>query len=142
MAETSSQEIIERLRALEPVDLLRVLVLGEAESESLFGKLAIAQVIRNRMLDRRWPNDWTGVMLQPKQFSCFLPEYFRPETLKTHREAGWWKDARYASFGVFHGHVADMVEGSNHYCVSDTDPFWARGRAPVMEVGKHSFYRL
>ena len=134
--------IRDKLKALDPVDLLRVLVLGEAESESLFGKFAVAQVVKNRMLDTRWPNNWREVMLQPKQFSCFNPGLFRAETLKTRRDKGYWKDARYASFGIFYNHVADMVAGSNHYHSKSVTPFWSRGHASIMTIGSHVFYRL
>ena len=134
--------MISKLKALEPLDLLRVLILGEAEAEPLFGKLAVAQVVKNRMLAVRYPNDWVKVMLDTEQFPCFLPEFFRPETLKTRRSDNNWKESHFAAFGIFYNYVSDVVDGSTRYHLEDETPFWSRGFAPVMHIGKRLFYNL
>jgi len=137
---------------LEAEDLLTALIMGESEAEPILGKIAVAQVVRNRVNDDRWPDDWKEVMLQRYQFSCFLPQYFRPETLKHGWGSIYWKESKYAAFGVYNGYVRDPVDGANHYLASwlgrDPDwaygkkPKWAESQKPVAEIGQHVFYRL
>jgi spore germination cell wall hydrolase CwlJ-like protein len=87
-------------------------------------------------------------MLQKYQFSCFLPDYFRPETLKHDWGSIHWKESKYAAFGVYRGYVRDPVDGANHYLASwmlegpNKLPAWAKNQKPVAEIGQHLFYRL
>ena len=51
--------------------LLALCLWREARGESFEAKLAVRHVIMNRAADPRWPDDYAGVILQPKQFSSF-----------------------------------------------------------------------
>lgn len=53
------------------IDILTRTVLGEAAGENDLGQVAVVNVIRNRLLDSRWPNSLSEVALQPKQFSAW-----------------------------------------------------------------------
>jgi len=55
----------------EDIDILTRTVLGEAAGENDLGQVAVVNVIRNRLLDSRWPNSLSEVALQPKQFSAW-----------------------------------------------------------------------
>jgi len=135
--------INDALNSMNAVALLQALIMGEAEAEPILGKLAVAWVVKNRVLDNRWPNDWKSVMLQPKQFSCFLPAYFRPEILKRNWRQQTWRECRFAAFGVFQQYVRDMTGGANHYYATwAPTPYWAKGNEPVAEIGNHRFFRL
>lgn len=126
------------------VDLLTALCMGEAEAEPLLGKIAVAQVVSHRVQDPRWPSEWRDVMLQPYQFSCFLPDYFRPAILQHNWQSIYWREAKLAAFGVFQKYVRDVVHGANHYHATwlKTKPKWARKQTPVAEIGQHLFYKL
>ena len=60
----------------DPAELLVKFVLAlavyrEARGESVIGKILVAQTIENRVQDRRWPDTYRDVVLQPWQFSAF-----------------------------------------------------------------------
>ena len=132
------------LLVLDDIDLLTALILGEAESESLMGKIAVACVVRNRVNDKRWPDTYKKVMLQPKQFSCFLPEYFRPSILTRNRQDPVWREAQIAAFGVYNKYIRSEANLANHYYskIMKEEPYWAKGHEPVLEIGLHKFYKL
>lgn len=126
-------------------DLLLACIRGEAEGEALFGKLAVASVIRNRVLDKRWPDTYKEVVLQPAQFSCFLPEYLRPEIFKPERGELWWRECKLAAYAIYHNWVRDITQGANHYhdiSIADDLPSWAEGRHPIFRYGALWFYNL
>ena len=134
---------MESLEQLNNLDLLTALIMGEAEGESILGKLAVACVVKNRLGDRRWPNTWQRVMLQKYQFSCFLPGYFRPEITSQHWDKIAWRECRFAAFGLLDGYVSDVTDGCNHYYASwAKEPSWAKGKRHIMGIGGHLFYRL
>ena len=132
------------LSSFNPLDLLTALVMGEAEAEPLIGKFAVAQVVKNRVADNRWANDWNRVMLQKYQFSCFLPEYLRPVILETDWGNVYWRESRLAAMGVFFGYIRDVADGANHYHARHLDPppKWADPRKMTQVVGQHIFYKL
>lgn len=131
------------LQSVDEFDLLVACLRGEAEGEPFMGKLAIACVIRNRVKDKRWPDTYRGVMLQPYQFSCFLPQYFRPQTLKHDWDKSYWKECNFAAFGVYHDWVRDITGGANHYHAFGVHPKWADDmeRADINIAGHHIFYK-
>jgi len=135
---------MDTLEQMDDLSLLTALIMGEAEDQSLLGKIAVACVVRNRLNDRRWPDTWPGVMLQKHQFSCFLPSYLRPEITMEHWSRIEWRECRFAAFGVLGGYVDDVTEGSNHYYASwmSKAPSWAKGERYVLGIGEHLFFRL
>lgn len=54
---------------MTPLVCLATAIFFEAGVESYDGKLAVAEVILNRVEDRRYPNDICSVVFEPKQFS-------------------------------------------------------------------------
>ena len=82
---------------MSDIDLLTALCMGEAEAEPLLGKIAVAQVVYHRTQDNRWPNGWRDVMLQPYQFSCFLPEFIRPEIFMHRWNSIHWRECKLAA---------------------------------------------
>lgn len=136
-------DLLDMLKAVDELDLLIACVRGEAEGEPFMGKLAVACVIRNRLLDDRWPNTYHGVMLQKWQFSCFIPKYFRESTLKHEWSRPFYRECRYAAFGVYSDWVRDISGGANHYYATwIPEPDWAQGKDPVFRMDKHLFYKL
>lgn len=131
------------LTPLTDIELLTALVMGEAEAEPLLGKIAVACVVRNRVNDKRWPDTWKEVMLQPKQFSCFLPEYFRPSIIKQDQQNPVWRESYFSAFGVYNRYILAEARGANHYHANYIEtPYWVVGKTPVLEIGKHKFYKL
>ena len=137
------ETLASRLNKVDELDLLIACIRGEAEGEPFIGKLAVACVIRNRLLDDRWPDTYHGVMLQKWQFSCFIPKYFRESTLKHEWSRAFYRECRYAAFGVYATWVQDITNGANHYHATWIDtPDWAQGKEPVFKMEKHLFFKL
>lgn len=124
-------------------DLLIACIRGEAEAEDVIGKIAVACVIRNRVNDKRWPDTYGKVVLQKKQFSCFLPQYFRPVILQHEFDNIYWRECKFAGFGVYHDYLKDITHGANHYHAHYIDePGWAWDKKACFQWGLHVFYRL
>ena len=123
------------------------LVLGEAEGESLNGKIAVAQVVHNRASDiaKRWSSDVRNVCLQKLQFSCFNPGSPRLKPMqdpRAHTTADVWCDC-IAAATIADYHLKDLVGQSNHYHERSIRlPRWATGATPTATIGRHVFYTL
>jgi spore germination cell wall hydrolase CwlJ-like protein len=115
---------------------------GEARGEGAPGMLAVAWVIKNRVLDGRWGKTAAAVCLAPLQFSCWnrtdpnrqkLLEI--DETDRDFEFAGsWWVAADL-------NERADPTNGASHYKVIGTPAAWSLGQAPCATIGKHAFYK-
>ena len=73
--EEKTEEIIEEVKVpvinytAEEFNLLCRLIEAEAKGESYQGKIAVANVVINRVKDSRFPNTITNVIYAPRQFS-------------------------------------------------------------------------
>ena len=131
------------MRLIADDALAAITIFQEAEGEPFEGKVAVAEVIRNRMA-RRFMSDGTvaGTVLRAFQFSGF-------NTMSSNRVRSFkidadnpivedclraWATARMGS---------NTVKGADSYVnLGLADPKWARGKKPVASVGRHSFYRV
>lgn len=135
---------------LDDLELLRGTIRLEAEGEPFIGKLAVACVIRNRVKDKRWPNTYKEVILQPKQFSCYndldlnveLPANLILTFTECFRSKMWWRECQIAAFGCLYDWYSDITNGANHYHTKSTHPYWSEGKKPCFEVGNHLFFKL
>lgn len=131
----------EQIESASDLDLLIAVIRGEAESEPFIGKLAVACVIRNRVNDRRWPDTYREVILRPKQFSCFMDGFFRPGIFRHEENQLWWRECKFAAWGVLHNCVGDITKGANIYWNPDLcKPPWDMDRIVILDqIGKHKF---
>lgn len=136
------------LRSLDEVGLLQCLIWGEARGEPLEGQVAVGCVVKNRVQAKPWrKQDWQGVMLKRKQFSCFNSD--DPNLMSIvagYFDDRWkdpiWKTCKWIAHGVIYDFVPDTTDGANHYCAISLTPYWAKGQEPVKVIGNHKFYRL
>jgi spore germination cell wall hydrolase CwlJ-like protein len=135
---------------LDNQTLLRACIILEAGGESFLGKLAVGCVIRERVVDKRWPVTWPGVILQPKQFSCFnnialdsdLEDAFVQRAIAMQWKSIFWRECQLVAFGIINNYVRDVTGGANHYHTEDVHPRWADTGKCVFREGRHLFYRL
>ena len=127
--------------------LLSCLVIGEQRGlEDYFLRgiewMFIIETIRERMIDRRWPDTIRGVILQAQQFSCFnsnddpnTREMWRHYTENTSlfREAHKFVQAQ---LNGQNGQIAAVVR-PNHYLVN---PLYYSSRAPDWVVKMEIIY--
>ena len=140
------------IKDLADIDALTALVAGEAAGESILGKMAVACVVRNRREDKRWPDSWQEVIFQRYQFSCMnnvRPDGEIPKTLwgkcfVTRQPDVWWRECKFAAWGVINQWYQDVTDGANHYYAYKLmdEPSWARDRECQVTIGGHRFYRL
>jgi spore germination cell wall hydrolase CwlJ-like protein len=120
------------------VELLALLIAGEADGEDLPGKVAVACVPITRLERRRWGDSLRVVILQPYQFSTFNAGHwmaFVPRMGEYRRLAALAMEKLLNSpvNGATHYHAASMI----------VRPKWAHSpQMQVMaQVGNHVFYR-
>lgn len=111
---------------------------GEARGEPPEGQAAVGSVIINRLHDKRFPKTVAGVCLQAKQFSAWNDD--DPNRDKMAQVS----DDDLAPFYLLATRLIDGIEpdntnGSTHYFAGAETPAWAKGRAPVVTIGRHAF---
>lgn len=122
--------------------MLALCIWREARGEPAAGKIAVGEVIRNRMkANARWRNTISGVVTQPKQFSAFNEG--DPNAVKFPKpdEQAWLESCASAVL-IMQDASDDIAKGANHYHTKAVKPYWARGKMPVCEIGNHIFYKL
>lgn len=115
--------------AKDNVTLLSQLVCGEARGEPYEGKVAVAAVILNRTLDKRFPNSVAGVVYQTHAFeSVSNGEIYRGTTEECK------KAARAALSGW------DPTNGSVFfYAPAKTSNAYIWSRPITRKIGRHNF---
>ena len=121
----------------------------EARNQSHLGKIAVAQVVLNRVHDDRYPKSTCGVVEQAKkkngvivrhkcQFSWFCDGLSdRP------RDEVAWADAQAVAWDaiILWDTGYDLTEGATHYHTKYVTPFWKDSLTYITSVDEHQFYR-
>lgn len=126
---------------------LALAIYYEARGESISGQLAVAQVVMNRVADKRYPDTVCEVVMQPYQFS-FVNEYKNiPIEQRANRlyqkitDKMAWRGAKSISNAFTGGHSINL--NATHYHTTSVLPQWAT--SPRVEhlvtIGSHRFYR-
>lgn len=114
------------LRDQDPVVLLALTVLGEARNQPYAGKVAVAQVVKNRMLAKGL--SVADVVLAPFQFDCWDPEdpnrQFIDRAIETQagsvKPEGLWEEAlQAAECALGEPREPDLTLGATHYIHED-----------------------
>lgn len=108
----------------------------EARGEPLEGKMAVANVIVNRMKSRRFPNTACEVVWQRKQFSWTL---YKSKHRHIHNYGNPHIEA--IASKALSSKLVDVTGGATHYHADYVNPFWARSKTKTFVVGQHVFYR-
>ena len=126
---THDMAFAESKAAKDNLTLLAQLVCGEARGEPYEGKVAVAAVILNRTLDKRFPGSVAGVVYQTHAFeSVSNGEIYRGTTTEC------YKAARAALSGW------DPSNGSVFfYAPAKTSNAYIWSRPIVRVIGRHNF---
>ena len=127
----------------------------EAKNQSTVGQIATAQVVMNRVEDRRFPNTVCEVVKQgPTRPSWEDPNKEYP--IKHRCQFSWycdgksdvpknekaWKKAQDVAFLVLYDKIKlDVTEGATHYHATYVKPAWAKTKKRTTQIEKHIFYR-
>ena len=119
--------------------MLALCVYREASNQSHLGKVLVAQVIQNRVSDKRWPDTYVGVITQRLQFSSF--------NLSDANNGRWPKENDRSWVDCLQA-VDEMLSSSeqstlaNHYHTKAVKPTWADPTKVTEIEGDHIFYNL
>lgn len=115
---------------------------GEARGEGERGIHAVANVIMNRVADRRWPGSAAAVCLQPWQFSMWNANDHNGDLAKAQTPEGSaiYRTCIDIAKAAVSGVLADITGGSNHYHTKAVDPSWNRNMREVASIGAHRFF--
>lgn len=109
----------------------------EAGNQSWAGKLAVANVVMNRVKDSRFPNTPCGVIYQRRGSVCqFSWVCYPPKRMYNAKQYG---DARRAAEAVLAKTVGDNTNGALFFHAKYVNPRWAYKR--VAMIGEHVFYK-
>ena len=116
----------------------------EARGESYRGQVAVAQVVRNRVKHKAYPNSICAVVFQNQtwrnrcqfSFACDgIPE-------RVNEEAAW-KQAEEIATKVINGDIyLAEVSNATHYHANYVRPKWAPKLKKLAKIGVHIFYRF
>lgn len=112
---------------------LAVAIFFEAGVESYSGKIAVADVIHNRVQDERYPNDVCSVVFEPYQFS--FTHDGKPDVLPNSILA---KRSIAAAIASLAGDTLDIT--STHYHTVKVSPQWKNSFDFDGRIGYHLFY--
>jgi N-acetylmuramoyl-L-alanine amidase len=111
----------------------------EAVSEGRVGMLAIADVVLNRVEDKRYPNTIEEVVHQPWQFECITKGRRGNINDYTYREA------LKLAMDVLDGKTPRITFATHYYSyviMADNPPKWSNPKKRLGKIGNHVFYKL
>ena len=127
----------------------------ESRSENLAGKFAVADVVMNRVNDRRYPDNICTVIYEAEM----KPSWRDPEVLVPARnrcQFSWYCDGKsdeptetdawnesilVAHQSIYEGRMQGLTEGATHYHTVYIEPYWASSLDLIGHIGSHIFYR-
>ena len=152
----------------EDVECMAKNIYFESRSDNMAGQFAVADVVLNRVKDKRYPNTVCDVIYdgpikekwKTKQYPD-LPDSKREYVPLRHKcQFSWYCDGkkdeipRYdndaweraqlvAGYILYSGEYLGITEGATHYHATYVSPNWRhdRGMQLVGRIGSHIFYR-
>lgn len=114
----------------------------EARGETVRGQFAVAEVIRNRVKSKRFPNSYCGVINQGtgRKYQCQFTYTCdgRPEVVS--EPAAYARVAKVARAAI-DGKSPDITDGATFYHTTAVRPSWSRKFTRTARFGVHLFYR-
>lgn len=121
----------------------------EARGSNRADRIAVADVVLNRVKDNRYPNTVCDVVRQGRQNAdgsmvrhmCQFSWYCDGKSdWPTDMDA--WVDAQQIAYNMItHRDGRGLTEGATHYHADYVSPQWARDLQLVGRIGVHVFYR-
>jgi len=124
-------------------------IYNEARGSNLADRVAVADVVQNRVRDTRYPNTICEVVKQGRQHpsgamirnQCQFSWYCDGKNDRPQNE-DLWIDAQMLAYQmVFEDKYRGITEGATHYHATYVKPSWASTLQLVGRIGAHIFYR-
>jgi len=124
----------------------------EAANQPLAGRMAVAQVVMNRVADKRFPDSVCGVVYQARMFTNWkgrvVPRrhqcqfsWFCDGKSDTILGSKTWTNAINLAGHVILDNPTDITEGSLYYHADWVHPYWADQLQRVLQIKNHIFYK-
>ncbi len=125
--------------------LLARMVFGEARNQPLEAMVGVAYTAVNRMRIGGWYGESLGgVLLKPRQYSCFNKNDPNKEKLKgplKYEKPEIFAKCLAVAYAVLHNLVKDPTNGATHYFSGNRPPKWARKMERCGKIGDFKFYK-
>tara|TARA_R100001510_G_C7597376_1_gene165066 strand:+ start:376 stop:795 length:420 start_codon:yes stop_codon:yes gene_type:complete len=124
-------------------------VYWEARSQSTAGQIGVAQVVINRVNDKRFPDNVCDVVTQgvkhagtdiPVKHQCHFSWHCDGLSDNPTDDSAWAK-ALVVAVTVYDGKTIDMLDGATHYHATSVNPDWAVTKTRTTRIDNHIFYR-
>tara|TARA_B100001093_G_C26836771_1_gene1018674 strand:+ start:807 stop:1307 length:501 start_codon:yes stop_codon:yes gene_type:complete len=124
----------------------------EAGNQPLAGKVAVAQVVLNRVQHHEYPEDICSVVYQAKWFTNWKGNQM---PVKNKCQFSWFCDGKSdipedsrtwdlclsIATRVMYNDWEDITEGATHYHASSVYPYWADSLNKTVQINGHIFYK-
>jgi spore germination cell wall hydrolase CwlJ-like protein len=127
----------------EAIDIAARTIHGETRGEPDSARLAIADIIYNRVMagSDRFGMTVEEVCSKPRQFSCWNPgDTGRAVLLDMSLHAPELAESVAVARDLVAGRVGNLTLGAVHHHHYRVAPGFARGRAPLARIGSHEFF--
>jgi hypothetical protein len=133
---------VARLEA-EERNCLAEAIYYEARSESRIGRMAVADVVLNRVASPVYPDSICGVVYQGSERRTGCQFSFTCDgSMKAHRNQRQWREAELLAGAVLAGVRKPVTRYATHYHANYVSPPWAENLSPTATIGTHKFYRF
>ena len=121
----------------------------EARSSNRADRIAVADVVLNRVQDTRYPNTICNVVRQGPRYAnggmvrnrCQF-SWFCDGKSDWPRDLDAWIDAQQIAYNMIQWNEGrGLTEGSTHYHADYVAPDWAKQKQLVGRIGVHIYYR-
>lgn len=115
----------------------------EARSEGPKGKLAVAEVVLNRLSDPRYPRTVCGVVYQGSKRATGCQFSWTCDGLSDRpaETQAWKRSKALAAYVMLDVEWEKLTGNATHYHATYVRPYWARTLEKTARVGRHIFYR-
>lgn len=114
----------------------------EARSESRSGQLAVADVVKNRVKSKHYPNTICAVIYEGahRPFACQFSFACDGSMDRAPQGKAWQRSQNIAQVSLT-GFVPDLTKNSTHYHTVNIEPDWSKTLEFKAKIGFHKFYR-
>ena len=114
----------------------------EARNQPVLGRFAVADVVLNRVHDRRFPSTICGVVYQGQNvdFGCQF-SFACDGSLNRNKEPEAWKRAERLADLIYRGFRPPVTGFATFYHADYVDPYWSSAFTQTHVIGDHVFYR-
>ena len=125
----------------------------ESAIEPLAGKIAVSQVVLNRVQQDRYPSTVCEVIKEGPTYKNWKGNIY---PLKDRCQFSWWCDGKsdtptpgrvwenskkVAKLVMTNNRMVDITEGSTYYHAEYVNPRWASRMNKIGRIGAHYFYK-